>query len=51
MLDSKLAFENHLKIVTTKVNITIGLLRKLQNLLPRTTLITIDLKSFCKTPP
>ena len=39
--DSKLTFENHLKIVTSKVNKIIGLLRKLQNLLPRTVLITI----------
>ena len=28
-------------MVTTKINKTIGLLRKLQNLLPRTALITI----------
>ena len=41
ILDSKLMFENHLKIVTTKINRTIGVLRKLQNLLPRTALITI----------
>ena len=41
ILDSKLAFENHINMVTTKINKTIGLLRKLQNLLPRTSLITI----------
>ena len=41
ILDSKLTFENHLKMVTTKINKTIGLLRKLQNLLPRTVLIKI----------
>ena len=41
ILDSKVKFENHLKIVTTKINKAIGLLRKLQNLLPRTALITI----------
>ena len=41
ILDSKLTFENHLKMVTTKINKTIGLLRKLQNLLTRTVLITI----------
>ena len=41
ILDSKLMFENHLKMVTTKMNRTIGVLRKLQNLLPRIALITI----------
>ena len=35
ILDSKLTFENHINVVT------IGLLHKLQNLLPRTVLITI----------
>ena len=32
ILESKLTFDNHLKILTTKINETIGLLRKLQNL-------------------
>ena len=41
MLDSKLTFENHLKRVTTKLNKAIVLLRKLQNLLPITVLMTI----------
>ena len=41
ILDSKLTFENHINVVTTKIDKTIGLLRKLQNLLPRTALITI----------
>ena len=41
ILDSKLIFENHINMVTTKINKTFGLLRKLQNLLPRTALITI----------
>ena len=41
ILDSKLTFDNHLNMVTTRINKTIGLLRKLQNLLPRTALITI----------
>ena len=41
ILDSKLTFENHVNMVTTKINKTIGLLRKLQNLLPRTILIKI----------
>ena len=40
-LDFKLTFEEYLPNVFSKVNKTIGLLRKLQNLLPRTTLITI----------
>ena len=40
-LDSKLTFENHINMVPTKINNTIGLLRKLQNLLPRDALITI----------
>ena len=37
-LDSKLTFENHINMVTTQINKTIGPLRKLQNLLPRTAL-------------
>ena len=41
ILDSKLTFENHINMVTTKANKTIGLPRKLQNLLPRITLIKI----------
>ena len=41
ILDSELTFENHINMVTTKINKTIGLLRKLQNLLPRTALIKI----------
>ena len=41
ILDSKLTFENHINMVTTKINKTFGILRKLQNLLPRTALITI----------
>ena len=40
-LDFKLIFEEHLLNVFKKVNKTIGFLRKLQNLLPITTLITI----------
>ena len=40
-LDFKLTFEEHLLNIFKKVNETIGLLRKLQNLLPTTTLITI----------
>ena len=41
ILDFKLTIENHLKMVNTKINKTIGLLRKLQNLSPRTALITV----------
>ena len=48
ILGSKLTFENHLKMVTTKINKTIRLLRKLQNLLPRTALITVY-KTFVKS--
>ena len=45
ILDTKLYFSLHLKNVQNKVNKTIGLLRKLQDTLPRTSLITI-FKSF-----
>ena len=41
ILDFKLTFEEHLNNVLAKVNKAVGLLRKLRNLLPRTTLITI----------
>ena len=41
ILDSKFTFENHINMVTTKINKTTGLLCKLQNLLPRTALIKI----------
>ena len=40
-LDPKLTFEEHYKTVLSKTNRTIGLLLKLQNLLPREVLITI----------
>ena len=43
ILDSKFTSENHINMVTTKINKTIELLLKLQNLLPRTTLIAIYL--------
>ena len=39
--DSKLDFKTHIKIVLNKVSKTIGLLRKLQKVLPRPPLITI----------
>ena len=41
ILDSKLTFEKDINMVTAKINKTIGLLSKLQNLLPRTALIKI----------
>ena len=47
ILDSTLTFDNHLNNVQSKSNRTIGLLRKLQNTLPRSTLITID-KAFTR---
>ena len=50
MIDFKLTFENHINMVTTKINKTIGLLYKLQNLLLTTALIMICI-SFYKTPP
>ena len=34
-LDARLSFEEHLKVITTKVNKTMGLLRKLQKILPK----------------
>ena len=40
-LDARLTFAEHLKVITTKVNETIGLLRKLQKALPRTALMTM----------
>ena len=39
ILDSKLTFESHMNMVTTKISKTIGLLRKIPDLLPITTLI------------
>ena len=42
MLDSRLTIENHMNMVTTKISTAIGFLRKIQNLLPRTTLIAIS---------
>ena len=45
--DTKLDFSLHLKNVQNKVNKTIGILRKLQDTLPGTSLITI-FKSFVR---
>ena len=41
ILDVKLTFQEHLKNVFNKTNKTIGLLRKLSNLLPRQALVSI----------
>ena len=41
VLDTRLTFEKHLEAVLCKINKTIGLILKLQNLLPRTALITL----------
>ena len=47
-LDLKLTFEEHLLNVFKTVNITIGLIRKLQNVLPRITIFTIY-KAFVRS--
>ena len=47
ILDAKLNFQEHIKNLLTKVNKTIGLLQKLQNILPRGSLRTI-FKSFVR---
>ena len=47
VLDPKLDFNLHLNNVQSKVNKTIGLLCKLQNILPRESLVTIY-KSFIR---
>ena len=41
ILDSKLIFDEHLKMISLKVSKTLGLFRKLHNLLSRSALITI----------
>ena len=41
ILDFKLNFQENLENMLNKVNKTIGLLRKLQNTLPRPSLLTI----------
>ena len=46
-LDKKLHFEEHLNKVESKVNKTIGIIRKLQNVLRRSALLTIY-KSFIR---
>ena len=46
-LDKKLNFEEHLNKVETKVNKSDGIIRKLQNVLPRSALLTVY-KSFIR---
>ena len=48
ILDVKLTFKEHLKNVFNKTNKTIGLLKKLSNLLPRQALVTIY-KAFIRS--
>ena len=48
ILDSSLSFNEYLISVQGEINKTIGLLRKLQNTLPRQTLITLS-KAFVKS--
>ena len=50
MVSFKLTFEEHASNAFNKVNEIIGLLRKLQNLLPRTTLKETGNSYFCVTP-
>ena len=47
MIDSKLSYENHLQSVFSRVNKTIGLLRKFQPTRPRKSVVTIY-KSFIR---
>ena len=47
ILDSKLIFDEHLKVVSLTISKTLGVLRKLQNLLPRSALITTN-KAFVR---
>ena len=47
ILNAKLDFQEHLENILNKVNRTIGLLRKLQNILPRGPLLTMY-KSFIR---
>ena len=46
-LDKKLNFEEHLSKVESKGNKTISIIRKLQNVLPRSALLTVY-KSFIR---
>ena len=46
-LDARLTFGKHLEVLTIKINKSIGLLQKLQKILPKPVLITIY-KAFVK---
>ena len=46
-LNTWLIFEEHFKVITTKVNKTIALLQKLQKALPRSVLMTMN-KAFVR---
>ena len=41
-LDNRLTFDRHLKNVLNKISKTIGLFKKIQNILPRPALLTIN---------
>ena len=47
-LDIKLSFSEHIKSITKKISKTMGLLRKFQQILPRSTLLTIY-KTFIRS--
>ena len=47
ILDTRLPFEKHLETALCKINKTIGLIRKLLNILPRTALITLHKAFIC----
>ena len=47
-LDIKLNFSEHIKSITKKISKTMGLLRKFQQILPRSTLLTIY-KTFIRS--
>ena len=47
VLNNRLSFEDHLKMILNKINKTMGLLRKLQNIQPRSALLNIC-KSFIR---
>ena len=49
LLDFRLDFQEHWKSLLKKVNKTVALLRKFQNILPRSALLTIY-KCFFRTP-
>ena len=49
-VDNCLSFEEHLRLAFSKINKTIGLLRKLQSLIPRSASLTIC-KTFVRPHP